>query len=165
MQPGDLNDVLATAASSPEAPQWPRSAYVPYLTAEGADTSLLRIGLIAADPDSASHDLPGFACATFLRDGLDNDCQLDSMAVHPSHRRRGAGTALLREIFRWAHSNGAHRITLEVRASNTGAITLYRSFGLRPEGRRPRYYADPEEDALLLSTLVTSGSPSPGFPR
>lgn len=164
MRPSDLNEVLAVAVAVPEAPQWPRSDYIPYLAADSGNTSLLRIGLIATDPDSASPALPGFACATFLRDGLDNDCQVDSVAVHPSHRRRGIGTALLRELLRWAQSNGARHLSLEVRASNAGAITLYRRFGLRPEGRRPRYYADPEEDALLLGTFITPGDLPGAFP-
>ena len=41
-------------------------------------------------------------------------------------------------------------VTLEVRASNEPAQTLYRRFGFAPEGVRPRYYRSPTEDALIL---------------
>jgi ribosomal-protein-alanine N-acetyltransferase len=45
----------------------------------------------------------------------------------------------------------AEEIFLEVRASNGPALGFYRSLGFRETGRRPRYYADPVEDALLLA--------------
>jgi ribosomal-protein-alanine N-acetyltransferase len=40
---------------------------------------------------------------------------------------------------------------LEVRPSNTAARALYESFGFQEVGRRPLYYADTEEDAILLA--------------
>jgi ribosomal-protein-alanine N-acetyltransferase len=40
---------------------------------------------------------------------------------------------------------------LEVRASNRAALALYLSLGFSQTGRRPRYYIDPVEDALLLT--------------
>ena len=40
--------------------------------------------------------------------------------------------------------------TLEVRRSNEPAINLYRSFGFRPVGVRPNYYADEGEDAIVM---------------
>ena len=47
---------------------------------------------------------------------------------------------------------GARRMTLEVRASNEAAQGLYRSFGFEVVGRRPRYYSDDGEDALIMTT-------------
>jgi ribosomal protein S18 acetylase RimI-like enzyme len=41
-------------------------------------------------------------------------------------------------------------LTLEVRASNRAALGFYRAQGFEETGRRPRYYADPEEDAVLM---------------
>jgi ribosomal-protein-alanine N-acetyltransferase len=41
-------------------------------------------------------------------------------------------------------------VLLEVRVSNQAAASLYRSFGFREVGIRPRYYADNGEDALLM---------------
>jgi ribosomal-protein-alanine N-acetyltransferase len=43
-------------------------------------------------------------------------------------------------------------MTLEVRASNDVAQALYRSFGFEVAGRRPRYYSDDGEDALVMTT-------------
>ncbi|HVT98192.1 MAG TPA: GNAT family N-acetyltransferase [Acidobacteriaceae bacterium] len=184
LQSTDLDEIAAIATASPEAPQWPRSAYASYIAPDPANPALLRIGLAVTEvPNQARPDtqplrdltserearpqglpvLLGFACATLLLDGTQNLCQLDSMAVHPSHRRHGIGAALLRELLAWATQNGAFHFSLEVRASNTAAIALYQRFGLRPEGRRTRYYAHPEEDALLLGIPITPGSPPPVF--
>jgi ribosomal-protein-alanine N-acetyltransferase len=165
MQPADLDEVLTIAAAAAEAPQWARSAYASYLAPDAACPALLRTALVAAGPaHSGARAVLAFACATLLRvpdsAGAQNLAQLDSMAVHPSHRRRGLGAALLREVLSWAAQNGAGHFSLEVRASNAPAIALYQRLGLRPEGRRPGYYTHPEEDALLLGIPVTRG----GYP-
>lgn len=159
MQSGDLDAVALIAAACPEAPQWGPSAYAAYLAPDPANAALLR-SVLVADQDCA---VLAFACATLLLDGEQNLCQLDSMAVHPGARRHGIGFALLQHLLDWAARSGARRFSLEVRASNDPALRLYERFGLRQEGRRPRYYADPEEDALLLGRPITPGSPSPVF--
>jgi ribosomal-protein-alanine N-acetyltransferase len=86
------------------------------------------------------------------------------MAVLPEARRRGIATTLLRALLAWASVNHAHHFSLEVRASNTPAIRLYERLGFRPEGRRPRYYAHPEEDAVLLGMPITNVPPEGSFP-
>jgi [ribosomal protein S18]-alanine N-acetyltransferase len=155
MLPGDLTAVLAIAAASPDAPRWRDADYGLYL---GPDPKgpLLRIGLVAR----ADGRVAGFAAATLLLDGVENRCELDTMAVDPGARRRGIGAALLRGVMAWAAERGAQRIGLEVRASNAAALGLYRQMGLAIEGRRVGYYADPAEDALLLGTEVTAVSPA-----
>lgn len=150
----DLDAVVALAAECPEAPQWPKGSWTAYL--EDSDSSLVRTGVVAV----GENGVLGFACATLLLDaqqasGQSGLCELDSMAVDRTARRRGIGAALLQEVFTWAVARGASRLVLEVRASNATALRLYRRFGLVEEGRRPRYYTDPEEDALLLGTTVT----------
>ena len=157
IQPGDLDSVLLIAAASPEAPRWPPSAWAAYLAPAGPDATLLRAAFVAAEGSGVL----GFVCVTLLLDGQENRAELDSMAVHPGARRHGLGSALFRAAAAWSAAHGARRLSLEVRASNTTAIALYRRLGLREEGRRPRYYADPDEDALLLGTAVTPDSTPP----
>jgi len=159
-QPADLDPILAIASASPEAPQWPPAAYGSYLTSDPASPNLLRNAIVAVLRDH----IEAFAAATLLLDGAQNLCQLDSMAVHPQARRQGLATALLRALLEWAAFNHAHHFSLEVRASNAPAIRLYQRFGLRPEGLRPRYYAHPEEDALILGMPVTLVLPDSSFP-
>ncbi len=162
MQAPDLDAIVALAAIAPEAPQWRQSAYATYLAPDPDNPSLLRTARVAIAPASPGEIL-AFACATLLRvpsaPATENLCQLDSMAVRPDARRRGIGAALLQALLAWAAQNGARHFSLEVRASNAPAIALYKRFGLQLEGRRPRYYAHPQEDALLLGIPVTAGTP------
>ena len=73
-----------------------------------------------------------------------------NVAVHPDERRRGHAARLVRHILDEASRNKAHVVSLEVRVSNQAAADLYRKFGFREVGRRPKYYADNGEDALLM---------------
>jgi ribosomal-protein-alanine N-acetyltransferase len=50
-----------------------------------------------------------------------------------------------------AREQGAKVAWLEVRPSNAAARTLYASFGFKEVGRRPGYYDDTKEDAILLA--------------
>jgi ribosomal-protein-alanine N-acetyltransferase len=46
--------------------------------------------------------------------------------------------------------------SLEVRASNEAAQALYRKLGFHDVGRRPRYYGDNGEDAVLMDREMTA---------
>ena len=74
-----------------------------------------------------------------------------NLAVHPAQHRRGIARRLLSEGLVQARSLGAELAWLEVRPSNAPARALYESFGFEEVGRRPRYYDDTQEDALLLT--------------
>jgi [ribosomal protein S18]-alanine N-acetyltransferase len=74
-----------------------------------------------------------------------------NLAVHPEHRRRGIARRLLAEGLAQARTLGAELAWLEVRTSNLAAQALYKSFAFKVVGRRPRYYEDTQEDALLLT--------------
>jgi ribosomal-protein-alanine N-acetyltransferase len=73
---------------------------------------------------------------------------LMNVAVVPERRRARIATTLLTELLDQAGADA--RYTLEVRASNDGAIAMYERFGFRPAGKRPRYYHDNGEDALIM---------------
>lgn len=75
---------------------------------------------------------------------------ITTVAVDPAEQGGRIGTRLLLVLVRRAIAHGAESITLEVRASNTAALALYRRFGFAPSGVRKDYYKDPTEDALVL---------------
>jgi ribosomal-protein-alanine acetyltransferase len=85
---------------------------------------------------------------------LVQETEVLNFAVRADRRRRGVGTSLLRKAADWSRSIGAEKLMLEVRASNAIALKFYERHGFSVAGRRPRYYADPTEDALLLSLVV-----------
>jgi [ribosomal protein S18]-alanine N-acetyltransferase len=76
-----------------------------------------------------------------------------TIATHPDTRRRGIGRALLQTGMDAAYAEGARIYHLEVRAGNAAAIKMYETFGYEIVGRRPRYYQDNGEDALLMSKV------------
>lgn len=73
-----------------------------------------------------------------------------NLAVAPDSRRQGLGRALMCELMRRLRENGMESLSLEVRESNSPALTLYTKLGFRQVGKRPRYYVNPTEDALIL---------------
>ena len=90
----------------------------------------------------------GFAGVWLMVD----EAHVTTFGVHPDWRRQGIGRQLLLNLVELARTIGARRMTLEVRASNDVAQALYRTYGFEEVGRRPRYYTDDGEDALVMST-------------
>ena len=76
--------------------------------------------------------------------------QITNVAVHPDHRRKGYGAAIVRALLRHAKDERLESVSLEVRASNTAAIELYRKAGFAEAGRRKGFYTKPTEDALVM---------------
>ena len=73
-----------------------------------------------------------------------------NLAVAPSYRRLGIGEKLVNELICQLKDNHVTCLTLEVRVSNAPAIALYKKLGFSEVGRRPGYYHNPREDALIL---------------
>ena len=73
-----------------------------------------------------------------------------NVAVSPDFRRQGIGESLMVALGEALAQKGIETLTLEVRASNEGAISLYTRLGYEQVGRRPNYYTDPREDALIM---------------
>jgi ribosomal-protein-alanine N-acetyltransferase len=80
--------------------------------------------------------------------------ELENLAVLPHYRRQGIGAALLSALLAQARARQAERVLLEVRVSNLSAIRLYGQGGFQLLARRPGYYQNPEEDALLFEHLL-----------
>ena len=79
------------------------------------------------------------------------EAHVSTIAVHPRLRGLHLGAWLLAAMLVRAAREGAEEATLEVRVSNYVAQRLYRTFGFRVVGRRPRYYSDNKEDAYIMS--------------
>jgi ribosomal-protein-alanine N-acetyltransferase len=84
-----------------------------------------------------------------------DEAHIANIAVHPDYRRKGIGARLLAVALTKAVQKGMHTATLEVRARNINAQSLYRRFGFLEVGRRLRYYRDNNEDALLMTVDLT----------
>ena len=73
-----------------------------------------------------------------------------NVAVHPDFRRQGVAEKLVLELVAALAKKDNHCLTLEVRASNAPAISLYEKLGFAQIGLRKNYYRNPKEDALIL---------------
>ncbi len=75
------------------------------------------------------------------------EAEISTIAVDKSMRRKGVGSALLRELLQIAKKQGAEEVFLEVRAKDGGAQALYEGFGFIRVGERKNYY--PDDDAFV----------------
>jgi len=87
------------------------------------------------------------------------EAHISTIAVDPKHRERGIGQLLLITAVEKALELDATLVSLEVRVTNFVAQNLYRKYGFKVVGRRPRYYSDNREDALIMTVdRITSES-------
>lgn len=110
--------------------------------------------------------LAGYACIV-LEHGNDvvgyavlsvaaSEAHILNLCVDPGFRRLGYGTRLLNELVERARDSEVNVIFLEVRPSNSSALSLYRKKGFRKIAKRPAYYqsSSGREDADVLSLAL-----------
>lgn len=73
------------------------------------------------------------------------------VAVCPEFRRRGVARTLLNAVISEGAAHGIILWHLEVRESNTAALSLYRAYGFLKDGSRKDFYENPKENAILMS--------------
>ena len=78
------------------------------------------------------------------------EADMMNIAVSAQYRRMGIAQELVKRLVHALHEADVCSLTLEVRASNDPAKALYGKLGFRQVGRRPNYYRNPKEDALIL---------------
>jgi ribosomal-protein-alanine N-acetyltransferase len=83
---------------------------------------------------------------------MTDEAHITTIATHPSARGRGYGELLVLALIHRAMGLGARWMTLEVRATNAHAQSLYRKYTFKEMGVRRRYYSDNGEDALVMWT-------------
>ena len=87
------------------------------------------------------------------------EAHISTIAVDPRYRGQGIGQLLLITAIEKAMELSATLMSLEVRVSNLVAQNLYRKYGFKPVGRRPRYYSDNREDALIMTADHITSAP------
>jgi [ribosomal protein S18]-alanine N-acetyltransferase len=135
----DVDRLVEIAAGLDSAPRWPRQTYTSLL-----DNAGNRITLVAEEAGSGS--IAGFVVARLILP----EAELESIAVAGEFQRRSVARWLFLALAEALCRDGVAEIMLEVRAGNGAAQALYRGLGFAEEGRRPSYYADPVEDAVLM---------------
>ncbi len=100
-------------------------------------------GAIVAESDGR---IIGYGCYHIVAEEL----HLTNLAVQPKYRRKSVAKQLLDNILQVVKEHSCDFIFLEVRPSNRGAIAFYERFHFESLFRRPRYYRQPVEDALVM---------------
>lgn len=142
MRKDDLDSVMVIDHLSFSMP-WPKSAYLHDLIDN--PKALLRV--VEIDSDRSSSQLVGMVDTWLILD----EAHIATLAVHPDFRGQGIASKLIEWVLLEAYEKGASRALLEVRASNHAAQSLYNKYGFVIVHRRPRYYYDNKEDALLMN--------------
>jgi ribosomal-protein-alanine N-acetyltransferase len=79
-----------------------------------------------------------------------DEAHVTTIAVDPAWHRHQIGTRLMLNLARASLARESRHLTLEVRVSNLGAQAMYRRFGFETAGVRKNYYAETNEDALIM---------------
>src|SRR5919108_1136790 len=141
MSEADLQSVLDIEYLSFTSP-WPRDIFLGEL--RGSDIAQLFVARILEGDQQGRG--AGYCCTWIIADEM----HITSFAVHPRFRRQHVGQQLLAGVLRHALEAGCRQAVLEVRASNHGAQRLYSRFGFAPVAVRRGYYADDNEDAIVM---------------
>jgi ribosomal-protein-alanine N-acetyltransferase len=132
----DAEDVTKILRESAEAADW---------SAESLKDSLGWAG-VAALVCEADGKATGFIIGRQVGD----EAEILNLAVTPARRRKGQGGALLDGVLKEFVARRVSRVFLEVRESNQTGIAFYSKRGFTKTGRRPGYYREPEEAAIVM---------------
>jgi [ribosomal protein S18]-alanine N-acetyltransferase len=102
------------------------------------------------DETNAAGHVGGFVASRLCADEL----HINNIAVRHAYRRFGIGGALLGAVLKEGARRGARSALLEVRVANEAAQKLYAKYGFKVVARRPNYYTQPLEDALVMSAYL-----------
>lgn len=145
----DIPAILEVQRRAPEAGRWSQEDYVGFLPAE--DT------VFFLGEESSEQGVVAFLLARLLSDEM----EVLNLAVLPAMRRRGIGRRLLDAALARGMATGVRQCWLELRASNRGALAFYAARGFDEARRRPRYYREPVEDAIVCVRRLGAAEVSP----
>ncbi|HEV3232859.1 MAG TPA: ribosomal protein S18-alanine N-acetyltransferase [Candidatus Dormibacteraeota bacterium] len=139
IEPMTLEDIPAIQAIEREIflTPWPRNAY---------RRELSQNRMAAYIVVRAEDEVVGYAGIWKMRD----EAHVTTVGVRKRDQGKGYGKALMVALIDEAYAADAKWVTLEVRASNHGAIGLYERLGFKIIGRRRGYYTDDGEDAIVM---------------
>jgi [ribosomal protein S18]-alanine N-acetyltransferase len=140
----DLAAVEAVLQLSPEAANWPIG---PLTQAFEQYPSYFLVA-------EQGEQITGFISGRQILD----EGEILNLAVKPSERSAGVGKALVQALLERFGREKVLQVFLEVRESNLGAISFYQGLGFKQAGKRPGYYQNPPEAALVLELRTGSAA-------
>jgi ribosomal-protein-alanine N-acetyltransferase len=134
--PADIPTLMRLVSHSATAAQWSHKQFERVF---GEDPR--RVALVIEE----AVGVQGFLVAK----EVGGEWEIENVAIAGPARRRGLGTRLLGAFLDDARRAGATAVFLEVRESNHAARLLYEKWAFVESGRRPSYYTQPQEDAIV----------------
>ena len=130
--------------------RWGWAAY--YAELQGGNRELMLVAKPVRPGGLAQPQIAGYIVARETAGEL----HINNVAVREQYRRRGYGALLLGHVLDQARRKQAIAAFLEVRNGNSAAQALYERCGFKPIAKRPNYYTDPPEDAVVMSLDLRS---------
>lgn len=128
--------------------RWGWAAY--YAELQGGNRDLMLVARVVRSLVIDANPIAGYIIARETAGEL----HINNVAVRSQYRRRGIGAALLNRVIDEARTRKAKAAFLEVRSANRAAQTLYEKSGFKAIARRPNYYSEPQEDAVVMSLML-----------
>ena len=125
--------------------RWGWAAY--YAELQGENRELM---LVAHPTTTIKLEHPQIAGYIAAR-AMAGELHINNVAVRDAFRRNGIGFTLLNKAIEQGKRMGATTAFLEVRSGNSAAQALYEKCGFKAIARRPNYYSDPQEDAVVMT--------------
>ena len=140
----DLHEIEVVSFARP----WSESALRTFIEADTFRTCL--VAVLKEDQTK----VVGYIGLQYVMD----EGEISNVAVLPQYRKGGIGFILLEAAEKFCKAKGMRKLHLEVRPSNTGAISLYEHFGFTKISTRKAYYEDTGEDAWIYTYNIMSES-------
>jgi [ribosomal protein S18]-alanine N-acetyltransferase len=147
MSEHDLLEVVAIEEQSGLS-RWGWAAY--YAELQGANRELMLVALAKTPQTVESPEIAGYIAARATAGEL----HINNVAVRDAYRCRGIGYMLLSRAIEQGKRMGVNSAFLEVRSGNSAAQALYKKCGFKAIARRPNYYSEPLEDAIVMNLIL-----------
>ena len=89
-------------------------------------------------------------CSSWL---IIDDLYITSIAVDPTHQRKGLGKFLMLDLIKRSNSLRKKELYLEVKKTNKPARAFYKSIGFKIAGNRSNFYKDGSDAIILIKKL------------
>lgn len=101
-------------------------------------------------PYVVAHKLQDKVIGYIIFWSIEEEVQINNIAIHPRYRRLGIAEEVLRQVLHQIKRSGMRFVTLEVRPSNFAALSLYNKLRFKFLGLSKNYYHNPVEHAYVM---------------
>jgi [ribosomal protein S18]-alanine N-acetyltransferase len=163
----DTPSILAIERACLTAAHWNEERYLELFRPEEDKPKRLVLVAESSLTVSLKDTVIGFLVARQVA----SEWELENIVVASDAHRHGIGRQLLEALLNTARKIDSASVSLEVRESNLAARALYEKLGFRQTGRRPAYYVNPSEDAILYrhdlpgNNLLENDLPKSDLPK